>query len=559
MDGAARNVSIVFMECGNRSRPLEAAQMNRDAAAFKIRQIFLPALLLSVSFAIGYSLLHWLFVAKTGWVPLDEDVVALWLPGGLAWILVIWLIQPRLRYLNLRDKRNNLPFLFHFAAVAVVAVPALVAQGYVRTATGNVTHVHDASLIATSARSKFYVADSICMHIYRPISKGFVETSGKQNETLNFNVYVMAPVCSTDAAAAPQTITWLGLRYHRSMSTSASAAAKDSAYNLFLRESLEAFNAEDPRRYQFLENIGRNAGRKRFEKTLQAASYTLAAPTILIPHLEAFELRTGNRLQWSLVSFLVGPLVWLAMIMIPKLDHAKVKQASDPAHKPSHARAMWPNFIIPRRQSYGLALLVDINLAVFIAMMFAGLGVMSFGSDDLMAWGANYRPAIHGWGLLRLVTSQFVHGGLMHLVNNLYGLLFAGLFLSVIVPNWRLIVCYLLCGLGGSIASVWMHPNTMSVGASGAIFGLFGMLLTLVLLGDARLAVVRSVVLVNAGIFVGLNLLIGAASVGIDNAAHVGGLVTGVVLGLGFFLVGHVQGSRVGHRAEAPRVIRNLP
>jgi rhomboid protease GluP len=97
-----------------------------------------------------------------------------------------------------------------------------------------------------------------------------------------------------------------------------------------------------------------------------------------------------------------------------------------------------------------------------------------------------------------------------------------------------------------------MHPNTVSIGASGAIFGLFGMLLTLVLLGDARLSVVRSMVLVNAGIFVGLNSLIGAASAGIDNAAHVGGLVTGAVLGLGIFLAGRVQASPVGHRAEAP-------
>jgi rhomboid protease GluP len=538
------------MDCGNRSRLLEAAHLNRDAVAFKFRQLFLPALLLSVGFTIGYSLLHWLLVAKTGWIPLDEDVVALWLPGGLAWILVIWLIQPRLRYLNLRDKRNNLPFLYHFAAVAVVAVPALVAQAYVRTATGDVTHVKDAGLIATGPRSKFYVADSICMHIYRPISKAFVEASGKRSDNLNFDLYVMAPVCSSDSAVAAQTITWLGLHYHQAMSNSAPSEDKERTYKSFVRESLAAFNAEDPRRYQFLENIGRNADRKRFEKTLQAASYTLAAPIILIPHLAAYERRTGNRLQWSLVTFLVSPLVWLAMVMIPKLDHAKVKQASDPAHESIHPRAVWPNFIIPRPESYGLALLVDFNLAVFIAMVFAGLGVVSFGSDDLVAWGANFRPAIHGWGLLRLVTSQFVHGGLMHLVNNLYGLLFAGLFLSAIVPNWRLIACYLLCGLGGSIASVWIHPNTISIGASGAIFGLFGMLLTFLLLKDTRLAVVRSVVLVNAGIFVGLNLLIGAASVGIDNAAHVGGLVTGVVLGLGIFLAGRVQASRVGHRGR---------
>lgn len=97
-----------------------------------------------------------------------------------------------------------------------------------------------------------------------------------------------------------------------------------------------------------------------------------------------------------------------------------------------------------------------------------------------------------------------------------------------------------------------LNPATISVGASGAIFGLFGMLLVLVLLRDSRLAEVRSMVLVNAGSFVGLNLVIGAASASIDNAAHVGGLATGAVLGLGVFLAGRVQGTRVGHRAEGP-------
>jgi membrane associated rhomboid family serine protease len=56
-------------------------------------------------------------------------------------------------------------------------------------------------------------------------------------------------------------------------------------------------------------------------------------------------------------------------------------------------------------------------------------------------------------------------------MNNLYGLLFAGLFLTPVVRKARLIACYLLCGLGGSIASVLVHPATMSIGALGAIFG----------------------------------------------------------------------------------------
>jgi rhomboid protease GluP len=186
-------------------------------------------------------------------------------------------------------------------------------------------------------------------------------------------------------------------------------------------------------------------------------------------------------------------------------------------------------------------------------MAFAGLGVVSFESDDLLTWGANYRPAIHGLGLFRLIASQFVHGGLIHLMNNLYGLLFAGLFLIPVVRNARLIACYLLYGLGGSITSVLVHPATISIGASGAIFGLFGTLLTLVLLGDTRLEQTRKLMFLNAGIFVALNLLVGAATPGIDNAAHAGGLLAGVLLATGIFLSHRVRLSRMATRSASAR------
>jgi rhomboid protease GluP len=82
------------------------------------------------------------------------------------------------------------------------------------------------------------------------------------------------------------------------------------------------------------------------------------------------------------------------------------------------------------------------------------------------------------------------------------------------------------------VASAVVHPATVSVGASGSIFGLFGILLTLLALRDERIAQMRSFILVNVLIFVGLNLLLGSISTGIDNAAHLGGLATGILLGL---------------------------
>ena len=520
----------------------------KNPLVFKLQRLFLPVVLLSTALALVYSALNWLLVAKTGWIPLDEDVVDLWLPGALAWILVIVFVQPRMRFLKIHGTRGNLPYLYHFAAVAVIAVPVIMAQRYIWSVTGDVAHIENADLIGSSAPSKYYVADFTCMHLDRPATKSFV-SRGRPNNPLNVNFYVLAPVCSTRGESIKKRV-WIASHYHQLIDDSASKPAANAAYVEFMRDSVNAFNALDPKQFRYLESIGRNSDRRRYEKTLEEAGNHVTSPIILIPHSEPLERHSSERLAWAAGSFGIGAFIWLAMVLIPALDHRKI-HANLEDGKQTKSAPVWPMFLLPRRGNYGLPILLVINIAVFVAMVLSGLGVVSFDRDDLLAWGANFRPAIHGVGVFRLISSQFVHSGMMHLVNNLYGLLFAGIFLTPLVNNWRLIACYLLCGLGGSIASVVVHPATVSVGASGSIFGLFGILLTMDLLGDARMAGARKFVLLNAALFVGLNLLIGAASTGIDNAAHVGGLITGVILGLVLFLSHRFQRAPVSSVPKA--------
>jgi rhomboid protease GluP len=192
---------------------------------------------------------------------------------------------------------------------------------------------------------------------------------------------------------------------------------------------------------------------------------------------------------------------------------------------------------MPGRRNYGLPLLIDINVLVYLLMVLSGLGVMAFDTDDLIPWGALYGPAMEGFGALRLISCQFVHGGLMHILSNMYGLLFAGLFLGPIVRNARLIVCYLVCGTAGAVTSLTVHPEIVSVGASGAIMGLCGILLVLDLLRDKRLLATRRAILINVGLMVSLTLSYGAESAGVDNAAHLGGLAAGIVVGLTLYFL----------------------
>lgn len=511
-----------------------------EKTEFKIRQVYVPVVALAGTLLAVYSFLNWALAAHTNLLRLDDSLVDYWLPLGVSWVLVLVFVQRRLGLLK-PDARRKLPALDHFLAVIIIAAPTILAQGYVRAASGAITHVSDLSDIASAPETRYYTADHVCVAYADAVLKPVVVTSGRNNN-LFVRLYAAEPLCLRASVDTARRTVWIGLKSQTSFSNSLTDADKNVSYTDFIYQATVQFQHEDPHSYRFFERVGRNEDAKNFLAALKdkPKSSDLNGAMVLIPHKEPFEQRTTSfrltiqdQLRWTFGALAFGALGWLAYVLPRDLDAKKLRQWREGKSRDAEKeRQILSLFLIPARTHYGLPVLIDINLLVFAAMVWSGLGFIAFQTSDLLAWGANYRPALHGFGLLRLISSQFVHGGFMHLANNLYGLIFAGLFLLPVVRNAGLIACYLIAGLGGSIASAAVHPATVAVGASGAIFGLFGLLLTLVLLRDDRLAVVRSVVLLNVAIFVALNLFIGAVSPGIDNAAHIGGLGTGVLLGL---------------------------
>ena len=174
-----------------------------------------------------------------------------------------------------------------------------------------------------------------------------------------------------------------------------------------------------------------------------------------------------------------------------------------------------------------------INVAVFLGMLLAGVSIVDNPSgQDLVRWGANYGPFTLGGEWWRLLTCCFVHGSLMHIAFNMFSLWNVGSLAESLYGHWTFAVVYILAGVGGSLASLFWNPRVLSVGASGAIFGIVGALIASFCLGEfsfpRRAMTGTTTSLVVFGVF---SLLYGATTPGIDNAAHVGGLVTGLVLG----------------------------
>jgi rhomboid protease GluP len=176
--------------------------------------------------------------------------------------------------------------------------------------------------------------------------------------------------------------------------------------------------------------------------------------------------------------------------------------------------------------------LVGLNVLVFVVMVLSGVPLMNPSPAQLLAFGADFGPLSFDGQPWRILASNYVHIGLIHIFFNMWCLWNLGRLAERILGGWTYFLTYTVCGIAGSLASLWVHPIGVGAGASGAIFGLAGALITALYLGKLPYpgqmlrGLMRSLVS-----FAGYNLFFGAVVPGIDNSAHIGGLVMGLAIG----------------------------
>jgi rhomboid protease GluP len=172
------------------------------------------------------------------------------------------------------------------------------------------------------------------------------------------------------------------------------------------------------------------------------------------------------------------------------------------------------------------------NIAVFLATAFASRSVMDISGEVLVHYGANFGRYTLSGDWWRLFTYMFLHGGAMHIFFNMWCLWDLGQLCESLYGRFTYAAIYLITGVSGGLASIAWNPGVLSVGASGAIFGLAGALIASFYLGEFSLPrVAISGTLRSLVIFAVFNLGFGQLFGGIDNACHIGGLVSGLILG----------------------------
>ena len=158
-----------------------------------------------------------------------------------------------------------------------------------------------------------------------------------------------------------------------------------------------------------------------------------------------------------------------------------------------------------------------------IMFILSGFG---YNSGTLLLFGANFGPLVKSGEIYRLVTCMFLHGGIIHFGLNMYSLFIVGPRVEDFFGKWKYLLIYFISGISASLLSVGLNNNVMSVGASGAIFGLFG---ALIYFGYSYRGYIGTIVKSQVMPIVLYNLLMGFFIPGIDMWGHIGGLIGGII------------------------------
>lgn len=501
----------------------------------KLNHILPSFLTVTFSTVVGIALLRWIVSIQFPLIDIKEEVWEIWIPLVFPWIPILIWLRPRFRVLTFKKETDNRRFFFQMISWGVMTAMLIVSQNYLTTATGELQVLKNIKEIDQFKKARYYRIDDFEVALDYGGSHTDFRTSGKYNNYLNFDIYFVCPILKSSSEELSNAMyNWYGIKYHEQVSNRLSPEEKESKYDAFYKDCVKKVEAFKFKQLDHFERQPTSDDKLNYFKAIQAR--IIEEPddryNILVPVQDAFEERNGNKFAWIFGSFGIGFAVFLLFLIWPGFSESE-KKRFEKGKKPKNDDLVDAlKFLVPKDYHFITSIILDLNILVFLAMVISGIHIISPNGQELLEWGANRRYETTSGEWWRLLTSMFLHGGIMHLFLNVYGLILAALFVEPILGRKKFAALYLIAGLCGSLASIWWYPNTISVGASGAIFGLYGAVLAL-LLTDAFPQGGKRGMLLMFGVFVALNLLMGMVG-GIDNAAHIGGLLSGAVLGVLF-------------------------
>lgn len=493
----------------------------------RLRYLLLPYLLVLLcamavlGFVQGGLVLTWhLFAA-------DARTMIFWFPIAVGAIFASVLIMPRIRRVSVSREPTRFIF-FHLLTIAVIAVPLIQSQRLVDAWFKPLVQLESAQPSGVPHGYYFDIRNAETFHDMRINRRGIAD-NGLKGQMLYLEVlHPLTDPHSLHISVVDTPLFYVAHQYQKPLYKAVDSLALNQLFQAWEDSIYTTEDAFDPGAVTWYSRISDPFRYLLAHDALKIRGIPLYRDSLILlePHGEPFVSAVPVLLMvWAGVSLLSIGIWFLVCISI------KVNAPGETAPVKRSTGKGFAGIFIPRKGYMVTPILICLNLVMYLICAIASGNALQFSPAVLAALGGNV-PSLTSGGMQywRLFTCIFLHGGLMHFLANMYGLYILGRLIEPLLRTQRFILIYMLAGLMGSAASLLVFPgDAVRIGASGAIFGLMGLLTALALTPlfppEIRRNLLKSMLTTLV-----INLLI-SLTPGIDYSAHVGGLLCGAMFG----------------------------
>ncbi len=299
----------------------------------KFRLIITPFLITAITTICVYSFLHWWFLIAHEVFVIDEMIANFVLPLVASFLLVLIWLRPRIMLLDFTGRKKKNPLFGYLIITCIaIAVPTMIAQEYLISATGKLTRLTSISQISSLPKTKYYTLKSLYIDKQQTRPKTDITTSGKHNVYYNMVVYMPCPIFDADyAQLKPDTLkllAWLGIKYKKTISNRLTAQEKQQEFNRFVKESQDDFDKRDLTKFSYLDRIGPGSELNKYADAVTFSGVYNVPFIILVPKWGNYEDRNGDKGLWFIGSLIIGALLFILGIAVVPLKEGVADNGS---------------------------------------------------------------------------------------------------------------------------------------------------------------------------------------------------------------------------------------
>lgn len=508
----------------------------------KIRTILIPYIILFISTVAGYMLLQWMLdLTQLSW---NYDVALLadfWLPLILPLILVIVVLHRRLSIL----KTGRAYAFYIIVAYSVLYLALDPARKFIQSAPYSLHSITSISNIDQKSPKRYYKIESASFTDEFGIVMPDINGRGA---SIELSAYAVTPF--QDGDGNMQSDIWLG-EQHR-MYLKARSISKDDftlLQNAYIDSIQNISHGTLKAGKCYYEVIPQGSKRNNYLGAIYSVFYMDKTPIVLQCICTPFSSRYTGHLLLLLLYSLGGICIFIFTVLVTKLHwnnwyryaYADKYWMSEEPETNKMQRGLLRYFIPSKHGLYITPILISLNVIYFLILVLAGKSILDLSAAEVDAFGGNSARGILSGELWRLLFNSFLHSGFAHIFGNMLSLAVIGSILEPYIGRKRFLITYLSCSLAGSINSLLWKMSAVSAGASIPIAGMYGMLLVLLISGkiNKRDRLILSIVTV----WDILELIMVFNEQNIDNGGHIGGYLTGCIVGAAIILIDSMSGN----------------